>query len=493
MKMMILLIMAVAFLAGCGYVAAESTLPSEEQAHILPETTPTVYEDISHNAVAVSAASSHALALMEDGALWAWGTASESWDSAYNHSLIGDGTAETRHLPVQIMKDVVFAVAGHYHSFAITADGVLWSWGNNWWGQIGDGTTENRLSPVSIMNDVVYAAMPSIVPNSHASEGVRSYTIRSDGTLWAWGANGQGDAFFVALGDGTEFEDRHSPVQILENVKTVYPTARGGFAITHDNTLWMWQGRTFVHNDDDEWIGIADMLSPVPIMENVVSISSGGAITTTGELWQIHEDGTLTWVMDDVVYATSLGGANFAITTNGTLWGWGQNRLPGHWSPRVALGDGTTIDRDTPVQIMENVVSVMAIGNNAYAITTKGELWGWGTGQLSGLYAFDEYMWEYAMDENGFPNGKRWLLADDGGTDIRLSPVKMMEHVVSVSATYHLFDHGWMYGFRTFALTEDGNVWAWGANDRFNQGANFLGDGTSEYQPYPVQLDFNTP
>ena len=40
--------------------------------------------------------------------------------------------------------------AGSSHTVAIRADGSLWAWGNNDYGQLGDGTTTDRYSPVRI-------------------------------------------------------------------------------------------------------------------------------------------------------------------------------------------------------------------------------------------------------------------------------------------------------------------------------------------------------
>ena len=440
------------------------------------------------NAVAISAASDHTLALMSDGSLWTWG-ANFSW-GPHTHSLIGDDTAEDHLRPVKIMQDVTFAAAGPAHSFAITNDGTLWAWGSNGYGQLGDGTTEMRLSPVKIMEDVIYAAMVQEVPNSHGGlPSVRSYAIRSDGSLWAWG--GQGDfAFFdTALGDGGS-ENRLSPVQILENVRAVLPTGNGGFAITNDNTLWHWHGEIVrFEYEDGEWVRteFERQPYPAPILENVTSISGGFAVTTEGELWQITVDGPV-WIMDGVAYATGFAGTNFAITTEGTLLGWGRNRLPGHWREGPVLGDGTTVDRDAPVVILENIEKVRIMGNNVYALANDGTLWTWGTGIRSGLYFFEEYMWEYAYDDRGFPDGKRWLSDDDDATGIRLWPIAILDNVTYAAPIYHQFDHGRVYGPRTFALTHCGSVWAWGVNDRLSFGISFLGDGTSEDRPYPVRI-----
>ena len=439
------------------------------------------------NAVAISAGSEHTLALMKDGGLWSWGAGLTFPRNVF--SLVGDGTAEDRTRPVKIMEDVVFAVAGPTHSFAITEGGTLWAWGANRYGVLGDGTTEFRFSPVKIMEDVVYATMLRDVPNSHAGPGTQSYAIRSDGSLWAWGCGDVSASYWdFALGDGGT-ENLYSPVQILENVRSVKPTHNGGFAITNDDVLWHWRGGFWVGSRDEngEWISTEFERKPypVPIMENVASISAGFVITTNNELWQITNDGPV-WIMNDTVYATGFAGTNFAITADGTLLGWGRNLLPAHWLVRPVLGDGTTVDRDTPVVILEDIAKVRIMGNNTYALAKDGILWTWGTGMLSGVpHSLTEYAYH---EEEGWTIGKRWLADDDGGTGIRLSPVQILNNVTYVAPIYSMLNHGWVEVPRAFALTNCGSVWAWGINDRFDWGLSFLGDGTSEARPYPVRI-----
>jgi len=96
--------------------------------------------------------------------------------------VLGDGTTEDRHSPVRIMNDVIAVSAGSSHSMAITSDGTLWGWGNNWNGQLGDGTTTSNFSPTRIMDDVVAVSAGS----------AHTMAVTSDGELWAWGSNNWG-------------------------------------------------------------------------------------------------------------------------------------------------------------------------------------------------------------------------------------------------------------------------------------------------------------
>ncbi len=63
------------------------------------------------------------------------------------------------------------------NSAAIKADGTLWTWGYNEYGQIGDGTTADRHEPTKVMSGVAQVALGD------------DYTaaLKTDGTLWTWG------------------------------------------------------------------------------------------------------------------------------------------------------------------------------------------------------------------------------------------------------------------------------------------------------------------
>ncbi|MDP3112124.1 MAG: hypothetical protein Q8M71_08490 [Thermodesulfovibrionales bacterium] len=104
--------------------------------------------------------------------------------------------------PQQIGTDNTWASisAGYVHTIALKSDGTLWAWGANWWGQLGDGTNTDRWSPQQIGADNTWASI--------AAGTFHTIAMKSDGTLWVWGDNRWGQ-----LGDGTNTY-RWSPVQI---------------------------------------------------------------------------------------------------------------------------------------------------------------------------------------------------------------------------------------------------------------------------------------
>jgi alpha-tubulin suppressor-like RCC1 family protein len=119
--------------------------------------------------------------------------------------------------------------AGWSHTVAVKTDGTLWAWGDNGHGQLGDGTTTNRWAPVQVGTDTHWATVAT--GDSH------TVAVKTDGTLWAWGFNGSGQ-----LGDGTSATERHSPLRV--GTDNHWASASGGnghtAAVKTDGTLWAW-------------------------------------------------------------------------------------------------------------------------------------------------------------------------------------------------------------------------------------------------------------
>nr|CAD1831397.1 unnamed protein product [Ananas comosus var. bracteatus] len=77
--------------------------------------------------------------------------------------------------------------AGHYHSLAVAADGHLWSWGRNAESQLGRPSLRETWS---IPQRVV--GLDNVKVRAAAASGVVSAAIGDDGSLWVWGRSKRG-------------------------------------------------------------------------------------------------------------------------------------------------------------------------------------------------------------------------------------------------------------------------------------------------------------
>jgi alpha-tubulin suppressor-like RCC1 family protein len=175
----------------------------------------------------VSGGDEHTAAIKTDGTLWTWGRNS--------YGQIGDNTSGTNRLtPVTTFaggtnwKQVSCGAVNF--TAAIKTDGTLWVWGRNAFGQLGDNTTTTRSTPVTTFAGETNWKQVSC-GRLHTS------AIKTDGTLWAWGrgANGQ-------LGDNT-ITQKNTPVTTFaggDNWKQVDSGYGHISAIKTDGTLWTW-------------------------------------------------------------------------------------------------------------------------------------------------------------------------------------------------------------------------------------------------------------
>ncbi len=353
----------------------------------------------------IAAKGNHSLRIGSDGKLYAWG---------YNgQGQLGDGTTTQRTNPVQVNLPSgvshVAVTAGDFHSLAIGSDGKLYAWGRNIEGQLGDGTTTNRTTPVQVN-------LPSGVSPAAVTAGqFHSLAIGSDGKLYAWGYNGQGQ-----LGDGTTTYQRTTPVQVNlpSGVSPVAVTAGQyhSLAIGSDGKLYAW-GDNFNGQLGDG----TTTRRTTPVQVNLPSGVSAVAVTA-GESHSL------------------------AIGSDGKLYAWG-------WNDFGQLGDGTNNQRTLPVQVTlpsgVSHVAVTAGDFHSLAIGSDGKLYAWGRnieGQLG-----------------------------DGTTTNRTTPVQVnLPSGVSPAAVT-------AGQFHSLAIGSDGKLYAWGYND-FGQ----LGDGTTVSKLNPV-------
>jgi alpha-tubulin suppressor-like RCC1 family protein len=333
------------------------------------------------------------------GSLWLWGRA--------NRGQLGTNDALIRSSPVQTVSGGTnwnSVNCGYEHTAAIKTDGTLWLWGYNFDGQLGDNNTTGRSSPVQTASQGTNWKLVSCGRYFTAA-------IKTDGTLWTWGTTASGQ-----LGTNNSL-DRSTPVQTVSggtNWKSVSCGTEHAAAIKTDNTLWTWG------NNGQGQLG-----------NNTASNRSSPVQTVSG--------GTNWMSVNCGVQCTA------AIKTDGTLWMWGSNG-------GGQLGDGTITRKSSPVQTVAggtNWKSVAGGLNHTAAIKTDGTLWMWGFNSYGQL--------------------------GDNTTLSRSSPVQ----TVSGGTNWKSVAGG---GYHTAAIKTDGTLWTWGRN-----GYGALGTNDALTRSSPVQ------
>ncbi|HWA28214.1 MAG TPA: LamG-like jellyroll fold domain-containing protein [Lacunisphaera sp.] len=215
---------------------------------------------------AVAARGGASLALKSDGTVWAWGA---GW---FEHP--GEEPGLRSLVPVQLdgLANVVAIATGGSHSLALDVNGDVWGWGDNWFGQVGVGSPSGYGAQVTQPQKLT--DLSDVIAIS--AYGYLSVALKSDGTVWAWGANWVGQ-----LGDGStaEFQDR--PVQVLGLADiTAIDAGSSVVALKNDGTVWATNapGAT------------TSLATPIDGISGVTAIGAAGFQTAV-----LKDDGTV-WV-----------------------------------------------------------------------------------------------------------------------------------------------------------------------------------------------------
>ena len=124
----------------------------------------------------------------------------------------------------------VLSVKSTYNNaYAVKTDGSLWAWGGNGNGQIGNGTQADQWVPTRVFESGAVDV---------ASTGSSNIALKSDGSIWTWGVNN-----FGQLGNGTNITPVLSPERVIDagiQKVGVSFSANTMFAIREDGVVFSW-------------------------------------------------------------------------------------------------------------------------------------------------------------------------------------------------------------------------------------------------------------
>ena len=274
----------------------------------------------------VSMGNNSGAAIKTDGTLWTWGETS-------SNGALGQNAPTNSHLssPVQIPGTTWSKVSmGNQSGSAIKTDGTLWVWGYNGNGNLGQNNNINYSSPAQI---------PGTTWNKIESGFRRTHAIKTDGTLWSWGYGNYG-----YFGNNTSGPSNRvsSAVEVPGTTwSEVHDAQYHVLGLKTDGTLWAWG-----------YDGHGELAQ-----NNNINYSSPAQIP--GTTWSKVSSG---------LYSSA------GIKTDGTLWTWGQTH-------KGQLGQNqTSVRYSSPVQIPGTTWSSIQVTEEyaMFALKTDNTLWSWG-------------------------------------------------------------------------------------------------------------------
>lgn len=338
--------------------------------------------------IAISAGNAHTLGLKADGTVWAWG--------ADSYGQLGDDvTLANKSAPVQVagITGAMEVCAGGYHSLALTTGGSVYAWGWDIYGQLGnDATIADSPTPVSLP----LSYMCGLGAGAFHSLAVYAFgrSVRS------WGYNGSGQ-----LGDGTTTQQpTPTTVSGLSNILKVEAGYQHSLALSNaSGTVYTWGA---------DWSGqlgndVSMTASNVPVtvtlslMTDIAAGQSHSTSTRTSALtrsWGADYSGQLgngatagnqptpTVVDGPSTMKRVAAGADFAdfsvyLSNGGLVYSCGSDGYG-------QLGDDVTAaDQPSLVQVagLSQICAITAGDYHGVALAANGTLYGWGyngAGQL---------------------------------------------------------------------------------------------------------------
>jgi alpha-tubulin suppressor-like RCC1 family protein len=311
---------------------------------------------------------------------------------------LGDGTTVSRSLSRDIAAggDVVQVAADGTYGLALRSDGSVWAWGFNERGELGDGTNTQRFTPVQVRS------LTGVITQV-AAGGRFSLALRSDGTVWAWGRNDHGQ-----LGRGTVSDHEATParVAVLNHVTKISAGGDFGLALRSDGIVFAWganqvgqlgNGTTAENHVPVKIVGLSQVTGISAGRDSSLATETNGISAATSVwAWGTNDhgqlgDGTLTGhatperVAGLPVYIAGISaGGQFAtvLGADGSVWGWGAN---GSGQLDIAPVGSAVTRPVNSIAAGSEITQISAGGSHMLARKSDGTVLAWGSngqGQL---------------------------------------------------------------------------------------------------------------
>jgi RNA polymerase sigma factor (sigma-70 family) len=360
--------------------------------------------------------SHNGIILASDGSLWTWGEERLGWPVLGLSNTNIQNTVSLRHIGHDA--DWVDVAVSDSHCLAVKSDGTLWAWGANYNHQLGDGTKTTRPTPV-----------PSIPgkewKQAAAGGGDYSLALKNDGTLWAWGNNWTGQ---LGIG-GTKNTTNAVQVGTSTNWTKIWAGGIQSVGLQADGSLWFWGSLTGNLKDIKDY-PVPTRISPDT---NWVDVCFGYFT-----MFAIKSDGTLwSWGLKANFY-TQTGDASMNATPMqvGTETNWLSCASSGGFYHILRKKDGSLCALDASehrhvkpaseykpmtlrkINLQKDVAAFTAGGDNIGVVLTRdGEVWTWG--RVDGEHSPKDYFGP--KGEQLFPKFKiidtPWQLSNIDSTD----------------------------------------------------------------------------
>ncbi|XP_074274358.1 ultraviolet-B receptor UVR8-like [Silene latifolia] len=391
------------------------------------------------------------------------------------------------------------AIAGPGHSIVVTSNGAVYSFGSNSSGQLGHGLSPEGNTTDEYRPRLIRSLEGIRIIQATAGAG-RTMLISDTGKVYAFGKDSFGEAEFG--GQGSKTVNTPQPVESLKNIFVVQAAIGNFFTAVLSR-----EGRVYTFSwGSDKKLGhqmepadvhpypLLGALENIPVVQiaagycyllalacqpsgmSVYSVGCGlggklGHGSKTDEKYPrlIEQFQTLN-IQPMVVAAGAWHAAVVGKDGRVCTWGWGRYGCLGHGNE----------DCESVPKVVEGLNDVKAVhiatgDYTTFVVSDNGDVYSFGCGESSSL--------GHGNEVDGQGNGHANVLKPE----IVYSLKQVKERVVQISLTNSIF-----WNAHTFALTESGKLYGFGAGDKGQLGVK-LGDNLIERgNPEPLDIDLTS-
>ncbi|XP_015894527.1 ultraviolet-B receptor UVR8 [Ziziphus jujuba] len=394
---------------------------------------------------------------------------------------------------VCIRRDKPKAIAGPGHSIAVTSKGAVYTFGSNSSGQLGHGTTEEEWRPRPIRS------LQGIRIIQAAAGPSRTMLISDAGHVYAFGKDSFGETEYVVQGANAVTTPR-----LVESLKDIFvvQVAIGNFftaVLSREGRVytfsWGKEEKLCHHTDSNDVCPqpLLGALENIPVVQiaagycyllalacephgmQVYSVGCGlggklghGPKTDEKQPRRIEQFQLLN-LQPVVVAAGAWHAAVVGRDGRVCTWGWGRYGCLGH-------GNEDCESVPKVVEALSNVKAVhVATGDyTTFVVSEDGDVYSFGCGESASL----GHHTVAAADGQGNRNAN--VLTPELVTSLK----QVEERVVQISLTNSIY-----WNAHTFALTESGKLYAFGAGDKGQLGIELVANQTERVDPERVDVD----
>ena len=238
---------------------------------------------------------------------------------------------------------------------AVTDGGVLYTWGDNTYGQLGIGLTSDATP---------YSTTPTVAINGNVKKVVVGdgfmVAVTINGEVYAWGRNDNGQ-----LGNSTK-DNSISPVRVegIDNVVDI--------AVGLNHTLLL------TNTGDIYAFGDGSNHQVIPELTETALTPQKLHIKSSLEIAAVYADNN----------------TSYALTRNGDIIAWGENTS-------YKFGDGDYYGNGIAyADIAEKAVTMSASTNSVLALSETSHVWAWGSNNHNqlGMYLKDDNTYETVVE-----------------------------------------------------------------------------------------------